>query len=283
MRVALVAQRPNPTNTALAARDWNGRPIEVLSVRQALLELGSGDVALARLDVRDDPQGIDDGLWSLERLREAGVTVLNPPSALLRAHDKLLTARTLRRAGLPHPRTALLDPDAEPPDLDFPAVVKPRFGSWGREVTLCRDRRELDERLRHLAFRPWFRAGGAIAQELIPPLGHDLRVIVSGGTVVGAGRRSAAAGEWRTNVSLGATVSGASPPPPVAVALSLAAAEASGLDLVGVDLLPTGPGGFCILELNGAVDLRPPYSFAGRDIYADVVGALAGTACEAAA
>jgi RimK family alpha-L-glutamate ligase len=276
MRVALVAQRPNPTNTALAACRWNGMPIDVLSVRQALLELGSGDVALARLDVRQDLQGIDDGLWSLERLSEARVRILNRPSALLRAHDKLLTARTLRHAALPHPRTALLDPDGEPPDLDFPAVVKPRFGSWGREVSLCRNGSELADALRRLSFRPWFRAGGAIAQELIPPLGHDLRVIVAGGTVVGAGRRNAAAGEWRTNVSLGATVSGASPPP-VAITLALAAAEASGLDLVGVDLLPTGPGGFCVLELNGAVDFRQPYAFPGRDIYADVVAALATT------
>jgi RimK family alpha-L-glutamate ligase len=282
MRVALVAHRPTPTNTALAARSWNGVPIEVLSVRDALLELGSGDVAIARLDVREDLQGIDDGLWSLERLSEAGVTILNPPSALLRAHDKLLTARTLRRAALPHPRTALIEAGAEPPDLDFPAVVKPRFGSWGREVSLCRDRHELGETLKRLAFCKWFRTGGAIAQELIPPLGHDLRVIVAGGTVVGAGRRRAAAGEWRTNVTLGATVSGASPPP-VAIALALAAAEASGLDLVGVDLLPTGPGGFCVLELNGAVDFRPPYAFPGRDIYADVVDALAGAACEVAA
>jgi hypothetical protein len=48
------------------------------------------------------------------------------------------------------------------------------------------------------------------------------------------------------------------------------------LDLVGVDLLPTGPGGFCILELNGAVDFRPLYAFPGRDIYSDVIVPLAG-------
>ena len=129
MRVALVAQRPNQTNLELAARSWNGRPIEVLTTRQALLTLGPGDVALARLDVREDLEGVEDGLWSLERLSEAGVQVLNGPSALLRAHDKLLTARTLRRAGLPHPRTTLIEHRGELPDVDFPAVVKPRFGS----------------------------------------------------------------------------------------------------------------------------------------------------------
>ena len=281
MRVAVVAQRPNQTNLALAAQCWNGRPVEVLTTRQALLTLGPGDVALARLDVRDDLEGVDEGLWALERLSQAGVRILNPPTALLRAHDKLLTARTLRRAGLPHPRTTLIERHRELPDVDFPAVVKPRFGSCGREVTLCRDRRELERTVERLVFRPWFRTSGAIAQELIAPLGHDLRLIVAGGTVVGAGRRTAAPGEWRTNVALGATVAPISPSP-VAVALARAATEASGLDLVGVDLLPTGPGGYCILELNGAVDFRPVYAPVGRDIYADAVAALAGTEPDAA-
>ena len=275
MRVAIVAHRPSPTSLALAARTWNGTPIEVLSPRDALLRLGEGDVALVRLDVRGDLGGIEDGLSAVERLSDQGVKLLNPPPALLRAHDKLLTARTLRRAGLPHPRTTLIEHHARPPDLDLPVVVKPRFGSWGRDVTLCRDRGELERTLERLAFRSWFRATGALAQELIPPLGHDVRLIVAGGGVIGAGRRTAAPGEWRTNVALGATVSGASPPP-VALALALAAARASGLDLVGVDLLPTGPGGFSVVELNGAVDFRPAYAVPGRDIYADAIAALSG-------
>jgi RimK family alpha-L-glutamate ligase len=275
MRVALIAHRPSPTSLALAARTWNRTPIELLSPRDALMRLEPGDIALVRLDIRDDFTGIEDGLEAVEHLVEQGVRVLNPPSALLRAHDKVLTARTLRRAGLPHPQTRLIEHHREPPDLDFPVVVKPRFGSWGRDVTLCRDRAEFEERLEQLAFRPWFRATGAIAQELIPPLGHDLRLIVAGGGVIGAGRRTAAAGEWRTNVALGATVTHAAPPP-VALALATAAAQASGLDLVGVDLLPTGPGGFSVVELNGAVDFRPVYTAPDRDIYADVMVALSG-------
>ncbi|HET7806884.1 MAG TPA: ATP-grasp domain-containing protein [Gaiellaceae bacterium] len=275
MRVALIAHPPSPTSLALAARTWNGTPIEVLSPRVALLRLERGDVALVRLDVRDDLGGVEDGLSAIERLAEAGVTVLNPPAALLRAHDKVLTARTLRRAGLPHPQTRLIEQHRPPPELDFPVVVKPRFGSWGREVTLCRDRDDFERTLERLAFQSWFRATGAIAQELIPPLGHDLRLIVAGGGVIGAGRRTAAPGEWRTNVALGATVTHASPPP-VALALATAAAKASGLDLVGVDLLPTGPGGFSIVELTGAVDFRPAYAVPGRNVYDDAIVALSG-------
>jgi ribosomal protein S6--L-glutamate ligase len=275
MRVALITHRPSPTTLALAARTWNGTPIDVLSPRDALLRLEQGDVALVRLDIREDLGGIEDGLSAVERLADQGVRVLNPPSALVRAHDKVLTARTLRRAGLPHPQTRLIEHHREPPELDFPVVVKPRFGSWGREVTLCSDPGEFERTLERLAFSDWFRATGAIAQELIPPLGHDLRMIVAGGGVIGVGRRTAAPGEWRTNVALGATVSHVTPSP-VAVELAVSAARVSGLDLVGVDLLPTGPGGFSVVELNGAVDFRPLYTAPGRDIFTDAIAALSG-------
>ena len=140
---------------------------------------------------------------------------------------------------------------------------------------LCHDRAELERSLESLTSRPWLRRLGALAQELIRPLGYDLRLVVAGGRVVGAAKRIAPPGEWRTNVALGARVVGAIPPP-VASKLALEAATVSGLDLVGVDLLPTGPGGFCIIELNGAVDFRPVYSFAGRSVFADAMNALAG-------
>ena len=191
MRFAVVAHSSSPTNLALAAGGWNGVPGELLTPREALLTLGRGDVALARLDVRQSLDGVEDGLWALERLAEAGIRVLNRPDAVVLAHDKLLTARVLRRAGLPHPRTTLIERNAPLPDLDFPAVVKPRFGSWGEDVKLCRDREELRAVLEGLTCRLWFRATGAVAQELIPPLGHDLRLVVAGGRIVAAAKRIA--------------------------------------------------------------------------------------------
>jgi [lysine-biosynthesis-protein LysW]---L-2-aminoadipate ligase len=279
MRFAVVAHSASPTNLALAAGGRNGVPGELLTPREALLALGRGDVALARLDVRKSLDGVEDGLWALERLEEAGIRVLNRPDAIVRAHDKLLTARLLRRAGLPHPRTMLIERNAPAPDLHFPAVVKPRFGSWGEDVRLARDPEELRAVLESLTCRLWFRATGAVAQELIPPLGHDLRLVVAGGRIVAAAKRIAAPGEWRTNVALGASVVPAEPPP-VASELALVAAKASDLDLVGVDLLPTGPGGFSVIELNGAVDFRPVYALGEGDVFADAVAALAGGEAE---
>jgi [lysine-biosynthesis-protein LysW]--L-2-aminoadipate ligase len=117
-----------------------------------------------------------------------GVVLLNPPSALVAAHDKLLTARILRRAGVPHPRTWLIADGAPSPAPELPVVLKPRFGSWGRDVVLCPTADALDRELARFSQRPWFAGQGVLAQELVPPLGWDLRVLVSGGRVVGAGR-----------------------------------------------------------------------------------------------
>ena len=171
MRVAIVSHRTTATNLGLSARGWNGVAAELMSPREALLTLGRGDVALGRLDVREELDGVEEGLWALDRLADGAVRVLNPSATLMSAHDKLLTARILRRAGLPHPRTVLIERHKDRPDLDFPAVLKPRFGSWGRDVVLCHDRAELERALETIAFRPWFRRTGVLAQELIRPLG----------------------------------------------------------------------------------------------------------------
>jgi len=274
MKFAVVAHRRSATNDALvaAARSW-GFDSELLDPHRALTSLESGDVALARLDVRERLDGIERGTGELERLAAGGVDVRNPPAALVVAHDKLLTARTLRHAGLPHPHTTLISPSLPAAVPEPPLVLKPRFGSWGRDVELCSTSDELDAALVRLQRKHWFREHGALAQELVEPRGWDLRVVVAGGRVVGAACRIARKDEWRTNAALGAQVESVQPPP-LARALALAAARAARTDLVGVDLLPT-QNGFVVLELNGAVDFRPVYAPL-RDVFSDVVAALLG-------
>jgi RimK family alpha-L-glutamate ligase len=275
MRFAIVTHRAGGTNTSLAARRVDGfDQVCLLDPREALALLRPGDVALGRLDVRETLDGIEDGLWALSCLAAGRVTVLNPPGALISAHDKLLTARALERAGLPHPRTEMVRPGNVRPALDLPVVLKPRFGSWGRDVVLCRNRDELARRLTELETRPWFEAHGAVVQELVPPLGHDLRIVVAAGRVVGAIKRVAAPGEWRTNLALGGKRMPIVPSP-AACELALATAGSIGADLVGIDLLPAGPGRYYVIELNGAVDFGIEYSL-GADVFDSVLGALAG-------
>jgi RimK family alpha-L-glutamate ligase len=273
MKFAVVAHRRSATNEALvAAARALGLESELVDPHRALTSLEPGDVALARLDVREGLDGIERGTGELERLAAGGVDVRNPPTSLVVAHDKLLTTRALRLAGLPHPHTTHLSPGLPVAVPERPVVLKPRFGSWGRDVERCTTAEELDAALVRLQQKAWFREHGALAQEVVEPRGWDLRLVVSGGSVVGAACRIARSGEWRTNAALGAQVVPVEAPA-VARALALAAARAARVDLVGVDLLPTPNGGFVVLELNGAVDFRPVYA-PHRDVFFDAVAAL---------
>jgi RimK family alpha-L-glutamate ligase len=256
---AVMAHRASPTNTRL------GR---VLTPAQCVTHLQDGDVVLGRLDVRQSLDGIEAGLWALDRLAQSGVRILNDPGALATAHDKLATAVALHAAGVPHPATVHVAPWQELPELETPMVLKPRFGSWGRDVVLCETEADISETLADFSTRSWFRATGAVAQELIPPHGYDIRIVVAGGRVAGAIRRVAAPGEWRTNVVLGGRREPVYPTRE-ACAIAIAAAEATGGALVGVDLLPAGNGGWIVAEVNGAVDFTTAYSL-GQDVF-DVV------------
>ena len=261
---AVVAHRVTPTNTRLGI---------VLSPAQAVARLGRGDVALGRLDVLTSLDGIEPGLWALERLAASGVTVLNGRRALVAAHDKLATASALYAAGVSHPYTVHVAPWLPVPELEPPIVLKPRFGSWGQDVIRCDDAESIEHALEELRDRPWFQATGGVAQKLVAPRGYDLRVVVARNRVVGAVRRVAAPGEWRTNVALGARREPLSPPPE-ASAIALDAAAAIGGDLVGVDLLPADVGTWVVLELNGAVDFTSAYSIE-EDAFAAATRALA--------
>jgi RimK family alpha-L-glutamate ligase len=296
VQLAIVTQRATETNLALASAAPRGTSFRLLAPEQAVSQLQDGDAALGRLDVLPTLDGVDDGLWALGSLAARGIRTLNRAGALLAAHDKLLTARLLLRAGLPHPRTRLLSPDvgvyarseSAPadsdlaqsggplPELRLPVVVKPRFGSWGKDVVRCDDADGLRRRLRELEQRRWFRAHGALVQELVPPQGSDLRIVVAGGSIVGAIERVAAAGEWRTNIALGGRRRPVDPPP-FACMLALEAAAASGAELIGVDMLPDGEGGWVVLELNGAVEFTREYAL-DRDPFVAAAWELARVA-----
>ena len=250
MKFAVVAHSRSETNDRLvAAAESLGVSAAVLPPRDALRLLEPGDIALCRLDVREGLDGIESGIPEVDRLPSGGVRLLNPSGALVAAHDKLLTSRVMRLSGVPHPQTWHIAEGMPIAAPELPLVLKPRFGSWGRDVSLCRTQVELDNELD-----------------------------VAGGRVVGAARRTPAPGEWRTNVALGG-VTEPTEPPALARALALSAAAAIGADLVGVDLLPT-ESGYLIIELNGAVDFRPEYSLGAGDVFESAVAQLLRVAGE---
>ena len=268
--LAVLGSAAGKTNASLVSA-WRRCGLACSLLEPGTAGLAAYDVVLARLDVLPTLDGVEPGLLQLLWLERRGAKVFNTCGTLLTTHDKLRTAVALRRAGLPHPQTLHLDPGrSQPPPA--PVVLKPRFGSWGRDVRLCRRDAEVASSLAEFASRPWFRRHGVLAQAVLPTRGFDLRLLVAGGRVVGAVERHARSGEWRTNVSVGAERL-ATTPDAEASALAVAAATAVGADLVGVDLMPLPDGGYAVIELNGAVDFTQEYSLDG-DIYEAVADAL---------
>ena len=140
---------------------------------------------------------------ALHRLQALGIPVLNPPRAVETAVDKYLTLAVLAAAGLPVPATWTGESAAEALEafeaLGGDVVVKPLFGSEGRGLVRV-SHRELARR----TFQTLERLGAVLyLQRTIRHPGHDLRVFVLGDRVLGAMRRHAPDGDWRTNVAVG--------------------------------------------------------------------------------
>lgn len=270
----------SPANEATSelVEGWRTLGIETRLVSGVHLgeQVEPGDVVLGRLDVLETLDGVEPGLYELLRLERRGFDVLNSSEALLAAHDKLRTARLLHAAHLPLPKTVHVRYPSVPP-FQPPYVVKPRFGSWGRDVYLCHDGEALLRRLTDLLERPWFRRHGALVQEALPNHGRDLRVVVAGERVVGAGERIAASEEWRTNVSCGGELRPTKLDPDAAELARVAAAVIDA-DFVGVDLMPTTDGRLFVLELNGAVEFDDNCALDSRSVpeaTADALGLVA--------
>ena len=258
------------TNERLAdALEAHGCAALVGSPELAATNARPGDLVIGRLDVRPTLDGVQPGLGRLLQLEARGIQVVNGADVLVATHDKLTTARLLECAAVSQPRWAYVADEEASPRFTPPYVVKPRFGSWGRDVFRCESRAELRACLLHLRHRRWFGRQGALVQELIPPQGFDLRLIISAGEVVGAVERVAAAGEWRTNIALGGSRRRVTPAPEACL-LAVQAAAAVGGGLVGVDLVPDARG-WRVIEINGAVDFTDEYALDDRDVFGRAV------------
>ncbi len=211
---------------------------------------------------------------ALHRVAAAGVPVWNPPRAVEAAVDKYLTLALLDQAGLPVPATWTGQTAAQALEafdrLGGDVIVKPLFGSEGRGLIRLSDR-ELAWRALHALERQ-----GAVLylQRVVRHPGHDLRVFVLRGHVLAAMRRFAAAGEWRTNVSLGGRAEAVALDAE-ASRLALAAALALGAELAGVDLVQDmDQGSWTVLEVNAVPGWRALARVTGIDVAAAILCAL---------
>jgi len=210
---------------------------------------------------------------ALQRLAASGVPVLNPPGAVEAAVDKYLALAKLDAAGLGVPPTWAGELAAEALDafdrLGGDVVVKPLFGAEGRGLVRVSDR-EVARRVFHAIER----IGSVLyLQRFIDHPGHDLRAFVLGDRVVGAIRRHAPDGDWRTNVAVGGKAEAVALEPE-ADRLARRAAGAVGARMAGVDLIADPVRGLLVLEVNAVPGWRALAAATGVDVAAEVLSEL---------
>jgi ribosomal protein S6--L-glutamate ligase len=205
----------------------------------------------------------------LARLEAQGVTVVNPPKAIECAVDKYLATAKLAADGLPVPETIVCqDADsalAAYQMLGGDVVVKPLFGAEGRGIV-----RVSDPDLAFRTFRTLERIQAVLyLQRFVEHEGYDIRVLVLGGTVLGAFKRRSPH-DFRTNMARSATGE------PHALTddereTALRAVQVTGPFFAGVDLLYDRRGQRFVLEVNAVPGWQAFQKVTGVDVAARLV------------
>lgn len=177
-------------------------------------------------------------------LEQLGYPVFNSSQAIATCDDKSLTHLTLMKAGIPMPRTILapktfdnigytnMDFLMEVAErLGFPMVVKECFGSFGQQVYLAHNLKELIVLLGKTGTKP------VLFQEYITSsTGRDIRLQVVGDRVIASMYRYSENGDFRANLTIGGKMKPYEPTVEQC-RLAIRCCEILGLDYAGVDIL----------------------------------------------
>ena len=259
MRVLIFTDNPTTGETGLVRKEFQDRGVDVdykapwdialprfrpdydlVYVPSNMLHRGSTFEMLHRLLI-------------LRRMEEDAV-VVNPVDSMLNYSKEHLSLQ-LGRLGLPHPETVITENiehayefAARLLDEDREVVLKPICMARGigvMKLSRIRSREDL------MQFLVWYirsyGEGVFYLQEYVPNPGYDVRCLVVGGEVVGREKRSNP-DDFRYNVAAG----GAASPfdDPVYDELAVKVADAVGLLISGLDILPRRDGEPMVLEAN---------------------------------
>lgn len=146
----------------------------------------------------------------------------------------------------------------------YPAVLKPVIGSWGRLVSLIKDKYTaeavLEDRLYMFPLYQVF-----YIQEYVEKPGRDIRATVIGDEVVSAIYRVSLPEQWKTNIALGGRSEKAEVTDELAE-IVLKAARAVGGEFVGIDVLESPKEGYVVNEVNATPEFRGSMEATGVNI-----------------
>mgnify|MGYP003114930608 FL=1 len=224
--------------------------------------------------VRGAASGQSGTLDMISAFEKDGFFVINSREAIDICSDKYRTSLVLAEADLPTPRTALITDEDMIEDHHkqvggkFPVVAKTLRGSKGIGVFILESEVSLKSTLQ--AFRKNNEDEELILQEYIP-INNDMRIIVLDGKVTAVMRRDKAKGDFRSNFSMGAKVSGIRISKEIKK-LATDAAKAIGCYYCGVDIaLSKRTKKPYILEVNSSPGSEGIEEATGTNIVGDFV------------
>ncbi|RKD86166.1 30S ribosomal protein S6--L-glutamate ligase [Mangrovibacterium diazotrophicum] len=191
--------------------------------------------------------------------------------ALVRSRDKLRSLQILSRAGLGLPKTVFTNYSRNVKDIvksvgGAPLVIKLLEGTQGLGVVLAENDNAAESVIE--AFNG-LKARVIVQEYISEAKGADIRAFVVDGVVVGAMKRQAKKGEFRSNLHRGGTAT--------IIELTeeeenaaLKAARVMGLGIAGVDMLQSNHGPL-ILEVNSSPGLEGIEAATGKDIANSII------------
>ncbi|MFN0032111.1 MAG: 30S ribosomal protein S6--L-glutamate ligase [Flavobacteriales bacterium] len=191
--------------------------------------------------------------------------------ALVRSRDKLRSMQILSRAGLGLPKTVFTNYSKDVDKIlaevgGTPVIIKLLEGTQGLGVVLAENEKaaiSVIEAFNGLKAR-------VIVQEFIREAkGADIRAFVVDGHVVGAMKRQAKEGEFRSNLHRGGSAQVIELTPEEEI-VAIKAANALKLGIAGVDMLQSERGPL-IIEVNSSPGLEGIESATGKDIASQIV------------
>jgi len=191
--------------------------------------------------------------------------------ALVRSRDKLRSLQILSRAGLGLPKTVFSNYSKDVERIvdevgGAPLIIKLLEGTQGLGVVLADNHKSavsVIEAFNGLKAR-------VIVQEFVSEAkGADIRAFVVDGHVIGAMKRQAKEGEFRSNLHRGGTAEVIELTPEEEIA-AIKAANALKLGIAGVDMLQSERGPL-IIEVNSSPGLEGIERATGKDIAAQII------------
>ncbi len=248
---------------AARARGLRARVIDPLEIQLGLGERAPGAYwrgrRLPRADVVVPRIGLSVhqyGLAVVNQLELMGVPVMNGAYGIAASRNKMRVLQMLSAAGVPVPRTVMASEPGRIKDMvklvgGVPVLVKLLSVSEKSGVMICESLQSLEAALEAIL---GLGQNIVVQQYLRGARGRDLRVLVVGGQVIAAMRRSPPLGRFSPNLRHGAQFEAVELPADYARA-AVQAARVLQLEVCAVDMLDV-KGGPRVFEVNSSPSIR---------------------------